>query len=524
MANRRAIISVYDKTGVVEFARELGALGFEIISTGGTARALTESGVPVIPVTQVTGFPEILDGRVKTLHPRLHGGILAKNDPRQLSEIKSLGIEAIDLVAVNLYPFSQVVSRPGATPEEIIENIDIGGPAMVRAAAKNYERVVVVVNPGQYEVVIRELKEKGEVGLETRRRLAAEAFAHTRDYDEGVARYFARLAGLPEAETCEGVLIPRETEAVFPEVLEWRAHKIYDLRYGENPHQGASFYRLEGGGIASACQIQGKELSYNNIVDVDAAWGLVGEFAEPAAVIIKHTNPCGVALGHDLREACVKALEADPVSAFGGIVGLNRPVDEHTAEELSRIFLEVIVAPEYTEEALRILGRKENLRLLKAGEGDRPPGWDFKRVSGGLLVQESDAETLPPSSWKAVTRAVPSQEQMEDLWFAWRVVKYVKSNAIVVAKNKATVGIGAGQMNRVGAARIALEQAGGKARGAVMASDAFFPFRDVVDEAARAGIVAIVQPGGSIHDEESIRAAEEHGLAMVFTGRRHFRH
>lgn len=512
--SKRALISVSDKTGLVELARGLVELGWELLSTGGTARTLIAAGLPVTEVAAVTGFPEILDGRVKTLHPKIHGGILARPTPEHLAQLQEQGIKPIDLVVVNLYPFRETIARPGVTPAEAIENIDIGGPAMVRAAAKNHERVGIVVDPASYDEVLTELREKGSLSPETRRRLAAAAFAHTAAYDAAIAAYFQRLMG---------------NEEPFPASFVLSGEKVQDLRYGENPHQGAAFYRLPTpppGTLAGARQLQGKELSYNNLMDLDAAWNLACDFKEPVVAIIKHTNPCGVARASTPAAAYRLAYAADPVSAFGGIVACNRPVDGEMAGAMTEIFLEAVIAPSFTPEAMAILKSKSNLRLLAAGErGDcRTREYQIRPVSGGFLVQEPDYHVLEPESLKVVTARKPEAKEMADLLFAWQVVKHVKSNAIVVARDGVTLGIGAGQMNRVGAARIALEQAGARAKGAVLASDAFFPFGDTVELAARAGITAIIQPGGSIRDEESIRAADAAGIAMVFTGIRHFRH
>ncbi|MGI9860436.1 bifunctional phosphoribosylaminoimidazolecarboxamide formyltransferase/IMP cyclohydrolase [Moorella naiadis] len=510
----RALLSVADKTGLVEFARGLVDLGWELISTGGTAQTLTEVGLPVTPVATVTGFPEILDGRVKTLHPRVHGGILARPTPEHQEQLQEQGIQIIDLVVVNLYPFRETIARPGVTPEEAIENIDIGGPAMVRAAAKNHERVAVVVNPASYGEVLAELREQGAVSPATRRRLAAAAFAHTAAYDAAIAAYFQRLIRHEEA---------------FPASFVLSGEKVQDLRYGENPHQGAAFYRLPAppaGSLAGARQLQGKELSYNNLMDLDAAWNLACDFKEPVVAIIKHTNPCGVARAATPAVAYRLAYAADPVSAFGGIVACNRPVDGEMAGAVAEIFLEAVIAPSFTPEALAILKSKANLRLLAAGAraGYHTQEYLVRPVSGGFLVQEPDYHILDPEHLKVVTTRQPEAGEMADLLFAWQVVKHVKSNAIVVAKDGVTLGVGASQMNRVGAARLALEQAGARAKGAVLASDAFFPFGDTVEQAAAAGITAIIQPGGSIRDEESIQAADAAGVAMVFTGVRHFRH
>lgn len=505
---KRALISVSNKEGVIEFARGLERLGYEIISTGGTFQVLQEAGVKVTKVAGVTGFPEILDGRVKTLHPAIHGGILARRTPDHLHQLEENNITPIDIVAVNLYPFRETVSRPGVTLEEAIENIDIGGPAMVRAAAKNHQNVIVVVKPANYASVLKELESKGDLAPEFRLRLAMEAFSHTAAYDAMISSY---LAGLLNVQ--------------FPDVLSLAGEKVYELRYGENPHQKAAFYRqaLAGTGLPNARQLNGKELSYNNIIDTEAAWALVREFDEPACVIIKHTNPCGTALGSSLAEAYERAFAADPVSAFGGIIALNRKVDVETAGKITGPFMEVVIAPDYDAEALEILRTKKNLRVLSlplTGAADL----QVKSVEGGFVVQEMDRHRLRTEDLTVVTARQPSGEELRELFFAWKVVKHVKSNAIVVAKDGMTLGVGAGQMNRVGAARLALEQAGEKAAGAVLASDAFFPFKDTVELAARYGITAIIQPGGSIRDEESIEECNRHGIAMVFTGIRHFKH
>lgn len=506
---KRALLSVSDKDGIVEFARGLAELGVEIISSGGTARVLAEAGVPVRRVEEVTGFPEILDGRVKTLHPAIHAGILARRDvPEHLAKIEELGIQPIDLVAVNLYPFAATIARPDVTLEEAVENIDIGGPTLIRAAAKNHRGVVVIVNPGRYKEILGELAEKGGVSFETAYRLAAEAFAHTAQYDSVIAAY---LAGPSEA---------------FPACLPLTYTKVRDLRYGENPHQRAALYARPGAeeGIAFARQLHGKELSFNNIADANAAWELVQEFSAPCAVGVKHMNPCGVGVGPDLLQAWRKAYAGDPVSIFGGIVAFNREVTADLAAALNEIFLEVVIAPGFSDEALAILQEKKNRILLEAKSGRAQQAWDLKAVRGGLLVQELDVRDYDPADLKVVTRRAPTEKEMADLAFAWKVVKYVKSNAIVLARDGGTVGVGAGQMNRVGAVEIAVRQAGDKARGAVLASDAFFPMPDSVEAAARAGVTAIIQPGGSVRDEDSIRVADEAGIAMVFTGIRHFRH
>lgn len=511
--NKRALISVSNKAGVTEFARALHELGFEIVSTGGTFKTIKEAGIPARYVTEITGFPEILDGRVKTLNPYVHGGILARRTPEHLAQLAEHNIGAIDLVAVNLYPFKQTISKPDVTLADAIENIDIGGPTMVRAAAKNHESVVIIVNPERYEEVVKELK-GGGVSSETRLKLAAEAFTHTAEYDSYISTYLNKL-------------VKKGQE--FPEALNMSFVKAQDCRYGENPHQKAAFYRSPGAtvpGMGTAVQLQGKELSFNNIMDSNAAYECVREFSEPTAVIIKHNNPCGVASADKLADAYKQAFDADPVSAFGGIVATNRPVDKASAEEMTKTFLEVVIAPDFAADALAVFKAKENFRVLKTGgmpEG-APRGWDMKAVSGGLLVQQVDQGLLKPEDIKVVSRKQPTKDELEELLFAWKVVKHVKSNAIVVTRDKSTLGVGAGQMNRVNSARIALNQAGDKVKGAVLASDAFFPFRDTVDEAAKAGITAIIQTGGSLRDEESIQAADEHGIVMILTGLRHFKH
>ncbi|WP_078665660.1 MULTISPECIES: bifunctional phosphoribosylaminoimidazolecarboxamide formyltransferase/IMP cyclohydrolase [Carboxydocella] len=511
---KRALISVSDKTGVTELARGLVELGWELVSTGGTYKTIKEAGIPVTYVSEITGFPEILDGRVKTLHPKIHGGILARRTPEHLAQLAEQGIGTIDLVAVNLYPFRQTISKPGVTLEEAIENIDIGGPAMVRAAAKNHESVVIVVNPQRYSQVLNYLREEGEVPLVMRRQLAAEAYCHTAQYDAMISQYLFGQTG--------------ERPGLLTEDLILAGNKVQTLRYGENPQQQAAFYRLPGyaaSGVAGAEQLQGKELSFNNLLDTQAAWNLVQEFTQPAAVIVKHNNPCGAAIAEDIATAYRKALQADPVSAFGGIVALNREVDGETARELTEIFLEVIAAPAFSEEAKTILAAKSNLRLLvmPAGNATVFP-YDLRVVGSGLLVQEADTREITAADLRVVSQKQPTPEQIEEMLFAWRVVKHVKSNAIVVTKGGVTLGVGAGQMNRVGSARIALEQAGEKAAGAVLASDAFFPFPDTVELAARAGISAIIQTGGALRDEEVIAAADRLGLVMVLTGVRHFKH
>lgn len=508
---KRALISVSDKTGVVEFARALTELDYEIVSTGGTAKALQAAGVAVTGISDVTGFPEILEGRVKTLHPSVHGGILAKGTPEHMAVLAEHNIKPIDLVVVNLYPFQATVAKPDVTLEDAIENIDIGGPTMVRSAAKNHDRVGIVVNPARYDSVIAELKENGELSLQTKRLLALEAFQHTAQYDAAISHY---LSGAFGADPFSGE-------------IAFGGQKIQELRYGENPHQKAAFYRSgipASGTVANAKQLHGKELSYNNIVDVDAAWKLVNEFAQPAAAIIKHTNPCGTAIGETLSEAYRRAYEADSVSAFGGIIAVNRPMDKATAEQIVTTFMEAVIAPSFSEESLEILKTKKNLRLLEIGEKVPNNELWIEKVSGGFLLQEMDNHNLKAEDLQVVTEKAPTEEQLKELIFAWNIVKHVKSNAIVVTKDGQSLGVGAGQMNRVGSANIAFMQAGEKCKGAVLASDAFFPFRDTIDAAAAAGITAVIQPGGSVRDQESIDACNEHGIAMVFTGVRHFRH
>ncbi len=507
---KNALISVSDKTGVVDFAKALVKLGVTIYSTGGTLEVIRNAGIMVHGVEELTHFPEMMNGRVKTLHPMVHGGILAVRDNMEHKKaMKDHGIEAIDLVVVNLYPFRETIAKEHVTLEEAIENIDIGGPTMVRSAAKNHAYVGIVVNPNRYDEIIHILQEHGEIPASIRLRLAKEAFSHTAAYDVAIANYMAKQVG----------------EQPLPQEFLGAYEKVSDLRYGENPHQKAAFYRDFGkpSGMGGMHQLHGKELSYNNIVDMEAAWNMVWEFSEPAACIIKHTNPCGAAIGADVHEAYVRSYEADSTSAFGGIVAVNRPVDIDTAKEMSKIFLEVIMAPSFDEPALSLLEKKKNIRLIVLDKPDTHQ-MVLKKVSGGLLVQEEDSIVEDESTYEVVTKVEPTKEQWEALRFAWKLVKHVKSNAIVVASSHQTLGVGAGQMNRVGSAHIALTQAGKAAKGAVLASDAFFPFGDTVETAAAHGIRAIIQPGGSIRDEESIKAADEAGIAMVFTHIRHFKH
>ncbi|HSC47578.1 MAG TPA: bifunctional phosphoribosylaminoimidazolecarboxamide formyltransferase/IMP cyclohydrolase [Gammaproteobacteria bacterium] len=514
---KRALLSVSDKSGVVDFARALASLGIEILSTGGTAKLLKDSGIAVTEVSAYTGFPEIMDGRVKTLHPKVHGGLLGRRgtDDKVMAEH---GIKPIDLLAVNLYPFAETIARPGASRADAIENIDVGGPAMLRAAAKNHAHVAVVTDHGDYARVLAELREQGGVGDALRAELAAKAFAHTASYDGAIADY---LAG---AKQHGPKPLPQSYAAEF--------RKLHDLRYGENPHQRAAFYAERGaaaGNLTSAQQLQGKELSFNNIADADAALACVKCFDTPACVIVKHANPCGVALGGTLLEAYERAYSVDPESAFGGIIAFNGPLDAATAGKiLEKQFVEVVIAPEIGAAALKVLAAKPNVRALATGAwGPEAPYLDYKRVVGGLLLQDADLGSVDASQLKTVTRLAPTQEQLRDLMFAWRVVKFVKSNAIVYAQDGMTVGIGPGQTSRVMSARVAAlkaDEAKLKVAGSVMASEAFLPFRDSVDAAADAGIAAIIQPGGSVRDREIIAAADERGIAMVFTNMRHFKH
>ncbi|XJZ27635.1 bifunctional phosphoribosylaminoimidazolecarboxamide formyltransferase/IMP cyclohydrolase [Bacillota bacterium Lsc_1132] len=512
MAKKRALISVSDKTGITNFAKELVSLGFEIISTGGTKKALQNEGIPVMSVSDVTGFPEILEGRVKTLNPFIHGGLLAKqDDPEHQKQLEEHQIVPIQLVVVNLYPFQQTIEKPDVTVADAIENIDIGGPTMLRASAKNHQYLTVVVDPADYETVLTELKAEGITTLETRRKLAAKVFRHTAAYDALIAQYMTELA---DEETPEKLTVTYELKQ--------------QLRYGENPHQKAAFYKKPLGSsfsIAASNQLHGKELSYNNINDADAALQIVKEFTEPAAVAVKHMNPCGVGVGANTYEAFTKAFAADPVSIFGGIIAFNREVDAETADKLHEIFLEIIIAPSYSAEALEILTKKKNLRLLTLPfDQVNKPEAKMVTIEGGLLVQDQDRYTLEDANITIPTKRQPTKDEWEALKLGWKIVKHVKSNAIVVASKDMTLGIGAGQMNRVGSAEIALKQAGEKAQGAGLASDAFFPMNDTVEAAAKAGITAIIQPGGSIRDEDSIKKADEYGIAMVFTGVRHFKH
>ncbi|MGE4283910.1 MAG: bifunctional phosphoribosylaminoimidazolecarboxamide formyltransferase/IMP cyclohydrolase [Clostridia bacterium] len=512
---KRALISVSDKIGVIEFAKELNQLEYEIISTGGTAKAISDAGIKVINVSDITDFPECLDGRVKTLHPKIHAGILAmRSNPEHMKQIKELDVETIDIVAINLYPFKQTVLKEDVELEEAIENIDIGGPTMIRAAAKNYQDVAVIVDPADYTTVINELKEKNKVSLKTKFKLAYKVFEHTSHYDTLIAKYLREQIG----------------EEVFPQALSLTFEKVQDMRYGENPHQQAVFYKEVGhniGCLTSAKQLHGKELSYNNINDTNGALDLLKEFEEPTVVAVKHANPCGVGSADDIYDAYIRAYEADPVSIFGGIVAANREIDAKTAEEINKIFVEIVIAPSYTEEAVSILTQKKNIRVLELKDisTKHPTGtFDMKKVAGGLLVQEIDNQLLNMNELKYVTERKPTEKEMNDLIFAWKVVKHTKSNGIALAKDTMSVGIGPGQTNRITAANLAINYAGDKSKGSVMGSDAYFPFPDCVEAAAAAGITAIIQPGGSINDQKSIDACNKYGIAMVFTGMRHFKH
>ncbi|RPH46530.1 MAG: bifunctional phosphoribosylaminoimidazolecarboxamide formyltransferase/IMP cyclohydrolase PurH [Burkholderiales bacterium] len=514
----RALISVSDKDGVVELASQLAALGVKLLSTGGTAKLLQQAGLAVTEVSDYTGFPEMLDGRVKTLHPKVHGGLLARRDsPEHMAAIEAHGIGRIDLLVVNLYPFQQTVARLDCTLEDAIENIDIGGPAMLRAAAKNHSGVAVVVDPKDYRRVLGEIREHGVVADATRFELARKVFAHTAQYDGAIANW---LGGV----RTDG------TRDAFPQSLTMQFERVQPMRYGENPHQGAAFYRDVApatGTLAHYRQLQGKELSYNNIADSDAAWECVKTFEEAACVIVKHANPCGVAIGRDCGDAYAKAFATDPTSAFGGIIAFNRPLDGIAAEQVSKQFVEVLIAPGFDDAARRVFAAKQNVRLLEIPIARSTNHVDLKRVGGGLLVQTPDEWNLAPEDLKIVTKRAPSPAQLSDLLFAWRVAKFVKSNAIVFCGDGRTLGVGAGQMSRIDSARIAsikAEHANLTLAGSVVASDAFFPFRDGLDVVVDAGAVAVIQPGGSVRDEEVIAAADERGVAMVFSGVRHFRH
>jgi len=516
---KQALISVSDKIGIIEFARGLAGFGVALISTGGTAKLLKDAGLKVAEVADYTGFPEMLDGRIKTLHPKVHAGILARRDVAgHVSALESAGIPTIDLVVVNLYPFSETVAKPGCALADAIENIDIGGPAMVRSAAKNYQHVAVVTDPADYTPLLREMASaNGAVGAEMRFRLAQKAFSHTAAYDGAISSYLTALD-------------PGGKRGEFPAVLNLQFQRVQTLRYGENPHQNAAFYRdlkPAPGSLGNYVQLQGKALSYNNIGDADAAWECVKTFDEPACVIVKHANPCGVAIGSGPVEAYKKAFATDPTSAFGGIIAFNCELDAQTAEAVTQQFVEVVIAPKIAAGAAAAFAQKTNIRVLAVPLAAGANAFDLKRIGGGLLVQTPDTMNVAAGQLTTVTRLKPSEQQLADLLFAWRVAKFVKSNAIVFCSNGRTLGVGAGQMSRVDSARIAsikAANAGLALGGSVVASDAFFPFRDGIDVVAQAGAKAIIQPGGSLRDEEVIAAADEHGIAMVFTGVRHFRH
>ena len=524
-----ALISVSDKTGVLDFARALHGLGVRLLSTGGTAKLLADAGLPVTEVAELTGFPEMLDGRVKTLHPRVHGGLLARRDlPAHMAALAEHGIGTIDILVVNLYPFAQATARADCTLDDAIENIDIGGPAMLRAAAKNWADVAVVIDPADYRRVLAELA-TGGIERSTRFALARKVFAHTAAYDGMISNYLGALAdGAEHAPTT----VPARSE--FPAMLTLQLAKTQDMRYGENPHQAAAFYRdakPAAGTLAQWTQVQGKALSYNNIADADAAWECVKSFHPdidgPACVIVKHANPCGVALGADPHEAYRKAFQTDPTSAFGGIIAFNRPLDGAAAEAVSKQFVEVLIAPAFTPEARAVFAGKVNVRLLEVPLSAEMNAWDFKRVGGGVLLQTQDAKNVAESELRVVTKKAPTPAQMADLMFAWKVAKFVKSNAIVFCAGGMTIGVGAGQMSRIDSARIAGIKAGNAGLslvGTAVASDAFFPFRDGLDVVVDAGASCVIQPGGSVRDEEVIAAADERGIAMLFTGTRHFRH
>lgn len=522
---KRAIISLTDKTGVEEFARGLSELGYEILSTGGTFKVIHAAGIPVTQVSDVTGFPECLDGRVKTLHPMIHAGILAiRSNPEHMAQLEKLGVTPIDIVAINLYPFKQAILKPGVTRAEAIENIDIGGPTMLRAAAKNYQDVSVIVDPADYGTVLSELRENGKVSVDTNLKLAYKVFNHTAAYDALIQSYLREETG----------------SDIFPEKLTLTYEKAQDMRYGENPHQRGAFYREIGnqftGTLAAAEQLHGKELSYNNINDANGALDCLKEFGDktPCVVAVKHANPCGVGIGETIHEAYMKAYKADPVSIFGGIIAVNKKIDAATAEEISKIFVEIVIAPDYDADALEILERKKNIRVLRLPDITKPNTkdmLDMKKVAGGLLIQERDVGVYDEANLKVVTKKAPTAKELEDLRFAMTVVKHTKSNGIVLAKDGATTGVGPGQTNRITALELAVKYANttegadpDRAKGSVMASDAFFPFSDCVECAAKSGITAIIQPGGSIRDQESIDACDKYGIAMVFTGERHFKH
>ena len=519
---KQALISVSDKTGVLDFARALSGMGVRILSTGGTAKLLADNGVAVTEVADYTGFPEMLDGRVKTLHPKVHGGILARRDfPEHLAALEQHGIPTIDMVVVNLYPFVQTVSRDECALEDAIENIDIGGPAMLRSSAKNHKDVIVLCDPADYAPVLAKLQaDNGEVSYATRFALAKKVFAHTAQYDSSITNYFTSL----------GEDLAHQSRSDYPDTLNMHFEKVQEMRYGENPHQSAAFYRdlnVPDGALANYRQLQGKELSYNNIADADAAWECVKTFEGTACVIIKHANPCGVAVGASPLEAYSKALQTDPTSAFGGIIAFNQPVDGAAAEAVAKQFVEVLIAPSFDDAARKVFAAKQNVRLLEIPLGHGINAHDFKRVGGGLLVQSPDTKNVQVAELKIVSKRQPTPQQLQDLMFAWRVAKFVKSNAIVFCGNGMTLGVGAGQMSRVDSARIAsikAQNAGLQLAGSAVASDAFFPFRDGLDVVVAAGATAVIQPGGSMRDQEVIDAADEQDVVMVLTGTRHFRH
>ncbi len=510
---KRALISVSDKTGVVEFSKALESMGVEIISTGGTAKLLKESGIKVTGISEVTGFPECLDGRVKTLHPSVHGGILAMRDKKEhMDQLDELNIGTIDLVAINLYPFKATIMKPDVTLEDAIENIDIGGPTMLRSAAKNHRDVSVICDPNDYEQIIEELNAAKDVSKKTKYKLALKVFQHTAGYDAMIADY-----------------LRKQIDGELPDQLTLTFEKVQDLRYGENPHQKSIYYKEikpEAGDLVQAVQLHGKELSFNNINDTNGALEALKEFDEPTVVAVKHANPCGVGSGYDIYDAYIKAYKADPISIYGGIVAANRAIDEKTAEEINKIFIEIVIAPDFTEEALEIFKQKKNIRLLKLENitESHKNTLDLKKVSGGLLVQEKDDLLYHEENFEVVTDRIPTQNELEDMKFAWKVVKHIKSNGIVLAKDGKTIGVGPGQVNRIWAVENSIKQATEDPKGSVMASDAFFPFNDCVEAAAKAGITAIIQPGGSVRDEDSIKKANEYGIAMVVTKMRHFKH
>lgn len=516
----RALISVSDKTGIVEFAEKLSSLGVEIISTGGTARKLKEAGIKVIGISEVTGFPECLDGRVKTLHPNIHAGLLAmRSNKEHMKQLEELNVTPIDLVVVNLYPFKQTILKDGVTREEAIENIDIGGPTMLRSAAKNYQDVAVVVDPVDYDKVLEEIEKNKQVSLDTKFYLCSKVFAHTANYDALISNYMRE----------------QRKEEDLPETISLTFEKVQDMRYGENPHQKAAFYKEVGKGkgyLTEAEQLHGKALSFNNINDTNGALELLKEFDEPAVVACKHANPCGVGIADNIYDAYKKAYRTDPVSIYGGIVVTNTEIDEKTAEEINKIFIEIVVAPSYSEKALEILKQKKNIRLLVIKDiKEKQPenAYNLKKVGGGLLVQTIDSKLISKEGLKVATKWQPTKEEMKDLMIAWKIVKHAKSNGIAIAKDKQSIGVGPGQVSRIWACKQAIDHAvehlGEESlKGAVLASDAYFPFPDCVEEAAKAGITAIIQPGGSIRDQESIDACNKYGIAMVFTGMRHFKH